>query len=115
MQRLCIIPAFLAIFTSLGFKHSLAVPHYTSSVVDSCQWDVVLDGSSFRNYPSFEANWNYLYPWGNDHNGSARMIAGKSEHDYVSLRNKILRIKARYITTDEGNSSKNPHLKIKYF
>ena len=116
MIRLSFIPASLAIFAILGFNNAQPVPHhYTTSVTDTCKWDVVLDASSFRNYSSFEAKWNYLYPWGNDHNGSAKMIAGQSEHDYVSLKKKVLRIKAQYITTEEGNSSKNPHLKIKYF
>jgi hypothetical protein len=116
MKRLSVILAFPAIMAFLGAKTAPPYPAgYKTNLTDSCQWDVVIDGSSFSNYTSFEAKWNYLYPWGSDHNGSARMIAGKNDHAYVSLKRKVLRIKAGYITTDAGISNKNPHLKIKYY
>ena len=35
-------------------------------------FETVIDGS-FANYTTFEQYWNYLYPWGSDHNGAARM------------------------------------------
>ena len=116
MQRLSVILASLAMFAIMGSNRARHI-HYlsNSSTADSCQWDIVIDGNSFSSYSSFEAKWNYLYPWGSDHNGSARMIAGESEHSYVSLKNKVLRIKAKYITADAGISNKNPHLKIKYY
>lgn len=31
---------------------------------------VVLPTSSFDSYTDLETYWNYLYPWGSDHNGS---------------------------------------------
>ncbi|KAG5651684.1 hypothetical protein H0H81_007815 [Sphagnurus paluster] len=33
----------------------------------------VIPANSFSSYSTFETYWNYLYPWGSDHNGSARM------------------------------------------
>jgi hypothetical protein len=83
--------------------------------VDSSLWETVIDGNSFANYTSFEKTWDYLYPWGEDHNGSARMIAGPKEHSYLSLQSgSILHIKADYVIGDIGNSNQNPYLKIKY-
>jgi beta-glucanase (GH16 family) len=115
MQRLFVILATLAILTLTGFKSAGPVPHtHVNTAADSCQWETVIDSRSFASYRSFESKWNYLYPWGSDHNGSARMIAGKSNSTYVSLKNKVLHIKAKYISSDEGKSDKNPHLKIKY-
>ncbi|KIY45309.1 endo-beta-1,3-galactanase [Fistulina hepatica ATCC 64428] len=33
----------------------------------------VIPSSSFEDVSTFEQYWSYLYPWGTDHNGSARM------------------------------------------
>jgi hypothetical protein len=30
----------------------------------------VIPSTSFSSYSTFESYWNYLYPWGSDHNGS---------------------------------------------
>ncbi len=38
-------------------------------------WQTVVDGSSFNSVGAFQAKWSYNYPWGTDHNGSARMSA----------------------------------------
>lgn len=79
-------------------------------------WDTVIDGQSFAGYRAFEKTWNYLYPWGEDHNGSARMIAGHKKNKYVSLqKGNILQIMAQRIRSDKGNSSKDPFLKIRYY
>jgi hypothetical protein len=71
--------------------------------------------NSFSNYGTLEANWNYLYPWGSDHNGSARMYASATDHNHVYLESGgVLRIKATRINWNEGNSSADPHLPIRY-
>lgn len=71
---------------------------------------VLLDSTTFDNRQAFEAHWNMLYPWGSDHNGSARMY-----DDQVSLQpGGVLQIDAQRIYEDEGNSSADPWLKIRY-
>jgi FlaG/FlaF family flagellin (archaellin) len=73
--------------------------------------EVFLDSTSFDTMESFEQHWNMLYPWGEDHNGSARMY-----EDMVTLEeNGVLLIKADRIYPDwEGYSTADPYLRIKY-
>ena len=33
----------------------------------------MIPASSFSSQAAFDTDWNYLYPWGSDHNGAARM------------------------------------------
>jgi len=77
-------------------------------------WETVLDGSTFNSYSAFEAAWNYLYPWGSDHNGSARMYGSPTDHNHIYLENSVLTEKAVRINWDEGSSSSDPHLPIRY-
>lgn len=77
-------------------------------------WETVLDQSSFASYTNLEAGWNYLYPWGSDHNGSARMYGSSTDHNHIYLSNNILTIKATRISWNEGNSSHDPWLPIRY-
>lgn len=77
-------------------------------------WETVLDNTAFANYTAFEAAFNYLYPWGSDHNGTARMYGSSTDHNHIYLSNNILTIKATKINWDEGNSSSDPHLPIHY-
>jgi beta-glucanase (GH16 family) len=72
---------------------------------------VFLDSTSFDNSDTFEEHWNMLYPWGEDHNGSARMY-----DDMVTLeKDGILLIEAERIYPDwEGYSTADPYLRIKY-
>jgi hypothetical protein len=77
-------------------------------------WEDVINGS-FGNYNALQSEWNYLYPWGSDHNGSARMFGSATDHNHVYLESGgVLAIKATRITWDEGNSGANPHPKIYY-
>jgi len=89
-------------------------PASSKSASKTMAWETVLDGTSFNDYSTFESQWNYLYPWGSDHNGSARMYASSTDHNHVSLSGGVLTIKATRITWNEGNSSKTPYLAIKY-
>lgn len=71
--------------------------------------------NTFANYATFEQYWNYLYPWGSDHNGSARMYGSPTDHNHIYLDgNGVLTIKATRINWNEGNSSSNPYLPIRY-
>jgi galactan endo-beta-1,3-galactanase len=78
-------------------------------------WETYMDGTSFASYSTLEAEWNYLYPWGSDHNGSARMYASSTDHSQVLIETPgVLTIKATKVAETEGNSSADPHLLIKY-
>ncbi|MFD8500663.1 family 16 glycosylhydrolase [Amycolatopsis sp. NPDC059657] len=77
-------------------------------------FETVLDGS-FTNYSTLQSAWNYRYPWGSDHNGTARMYASASDHSQVYLESGgVLVLKASRISGNEGNSSADPHLPIHY-
>jgi len=72
-------------------------------------------GGSFANYSTLQSEWDYLYPWGSDHNGSARMYGSATDHNHVYLESGgVLTLKASRITWDEGNSTANPKPKIYY-
>ncbi|WP_017257156.1 LamG domain-containing protein [Pedobacter arcticus] len=70
-------------------------------------WEIILDGSSFANYTAFDSKWNYNYPWGTDHNGTARMVGSSSNHSQLSLSGGVLTIKATRLSSSPGNSTAN--------
>lgn len=77
-------------------------------------WETVLD-STFRDYGTLENAWNYRYPWGSDHNGSARMYASATDHQQVYLESGgVLVLKAIPVPQNEGNSGADPYLPIRY-
>ena len=71
-------------------------------------WETVLEGSDFSSYAALEPHWDYLYPWGSDHNGSARMYAQSWDRDNLWLSADsavgVLTLRANPISWDEGNS-----------
>lgn len=75
---------------------------------------VVLPANSFSSYSTFEQNWNYLYPWGSDHNGSGRMVGSSSNHTYVSVANNVLTLSSKPVS-GQPPSTANPHPAIHYF
>jgi galactan endo-beta-1,3-galactanase len=77
-------------------------------------FDTVIAPSSFNSYSALESEWRYQYPWGSDHNGSARMYGSPTDHSQVSLSGGALTLKATRIASDEGASTSAPHLAIKY-
>jgi hypothetical protein len=77
----------------------------------SKSWTTLIGTQTFDNRSVFESAWNYYYPWGRDHNGSARMY-GYPDHVYPS--GGILTLTANRITWDEGQSSASPYPTIHY-
>jgi len=75
---------------------------------------LVVDPSSFNNYTAFESFWSYLYPWGSDHNGGARMIGNSSDHSHISLSNGVLTLTATPVSGQPPSTS-NPFPAIHYF
>lgn len=72
---------------------------------------VYLDGTSFDTEEKFKEKWNMLYPWGEDHNGSARMFP-----ENVTLEEGgVLQIKSEWIDWNwEGYSTADPNLRINF-
>lgn len=77
-------------------------------------WETVIGTGTFADYGALESAWNYRYPWGSDHNGTARMYASPSDHNHAYLESGVLVLKASRISWDEGNSSSDPYLPIRY-
>ncbi|KAF2091939.1 glycoside hydrolase family 16 protein [Saccharata proteae CBS 121410] len=46
----------------------------------------VIPNSCFDSYTTLETYFSYLYPWGSDHNGAARMVGNSSDHDYITIK-----------------------------
>lgn len=118
------VPVFLALIIACGTTIAKSpvkvliptpIPFFDPPYGDTTVvWETVLDSTSFADYAHFEKHWHYLYPWGKDHNGSARMYASPSNHQQVSLEGNVLRIRATPITHDEGRSKHDPYLPIRY-
>jgi len=75
----------------------------------------VIPSSSFSSYSIFESYWAYLYPWGSDHNGSARMVGNSSDHSHIAVASSTLSL----IATPTSNpspptSTANPNPAIHY-
>jgi galactan endo-beta-1,3-galactanase len=97
----------------------------------------VIPSDSFSSVSRFEQFWNYLYPWGSDHNGSAsipifhllmrnsflhsfffagaRMFGSSSDHSHISPAGGTLSLIATPLSNPSPpNSSSNPHPAIHY-
>lgn len=71
---------------------------------------ILLDSGSFSSQAKFESRWNMFYPWGTDHNGTARMY----KNQVSILSGGILQIRANRHETWEGKSTADPKLRIFY-
>lgn len=78
----------------------------TSEAVALLAWETVIPANSFS---SFSTYWNNLYPWGSDHNGTARM---RTEN--ISNSGDVLTFTST-VTSGVGNSNKDPYLPIHYY
>lgn len=77
-------------------------------------WETLINGS-FADRNTLQSEWNFGYPWGSDHNGSARMYGSATDNNHVYISpSGVLNLKATRITWDEGTSSSKPHLPIRY-
>jgi len=72
---------------------------------------IIVATDSFKSQKKFDETWNMLYPWGSDHNGSARMFS-----DNVFLNEEgVLEIIAKWTNWEwEGYSTADPHLRITF-
>jgi beta-glucanase (GH16 family) len=72
-------------------------------------WETLVDDTSFNSVSAFTNQWSYNYPWGTDHNGSARM-----DPTNVGVLSGTVTLTSSPTNSYEGRSSKNPHLTIRY-
>jgi hypothetical protein len=101
--------AVLLMFTVSCHNEDAATQPSQAEQAQVGAWETVVDGTSFASTSAFTAKWNYLYPWGSDHNGSARMRSSN-----MSFSGSVLTITATP-TSGVGNSSHDPYLPIRYY
>jgi len=77
--------------------------------VRAASWQTVVDGTSFNSVSAFTGSWSYNYPWGTDHNGSARMNATN-----VTVSGGVVTLSSWLTNSYEGTSSASPYLTIRY-
>jgi hypothetical protein len=92
-----------------GYKAPIDHAYYGTTERDKRVWETVLDTTSFTNDKALKQQWNYFYPWGTDHNGSARMYKKQ-----ISIKDNLLQLKAIRTYKKEGKSTSDPFLDIKY-
>ncbi|BAV07282.1 hypothetical protein SAMN05421788_10294 [Filimonas lacunae] len=76
------------------------------SATEELSWVNVIPTTSFSNFSTY---WNNLYPWGSDHNGSARMRTQN-----IAVSSGVLTLTSAP-TSGVGNSTSSPYLAIKYY
>lgn len=77
-----------------------------SKKTNAVSWVNVIPSNSFN---SFSTYWSNLYPWGSDHNGTARMRAQN-----ISASDGVLTLTSSP-SGSVGNSNKGPYLPIHYY
>ncbi len=85
----------------IAFGETLEI--MTNAENASAEPTVYLDSTSFDSEENFKANWNMYYPWGQTHNGSAKML----EERVTLEENGVLLIEAKkdYPQSDLAHSS----------
>jgi beta-glucanase (GH16 family) len=58
----------------------------------------LIPSTCFNSYSSLEKYFAYLYPWGSDHNGSARMVGSSTNHEYISVSAGTLTLVAKPVS-----------------
>jgi len=76
--------------------------------------ETLIPTTAFDSYTDLETYFDYLYPWGSDHNGAARMVGSSSDHSHISVADGVLTLTATP-TSGQGASDKDPFLTIDYF
>lgn len=99
MVRAQVLPAQAAALLLLLFLSPAVVAQRT-----------IIPTTSFDSQTDFDADWNYLYPWGTDHNGAARM-----DEAHVALAgDSTLTITAEPVTGESPASSGGQSIEVKY-
>ncbi|RHZ49656.1 glycoside hydrolase family 16 protein [Aspergillus thermomutatus] len=64
----------------------------------------LIPSTCFDSYSSLEEYFAYLYPWGSDHNGSARMVGNSTDHEYISVDSGTLTLVAKPVSGQPATS-----------
>jgi hypothetical protein len=70
----------------------------------------VIPKTCFDSVADFENSFGYLYPWGSDHNGAARM-----DKDHIKISGGVLNLTASPVTGQAPASSGGKSIPIHYF
>ncbi|AEO69030.1 glycoside hydrolase family 16 protein [Thermothielavioides terrestris NRRL 8126] len=70
---------------------------------------IMIPNTSFNSQSDFDTDWNYLYPWGTDHNGGARMA--KSQ---VTLSGGVLTLTAKPVSGEKPATHGGQQIPIHY-
>jgi beta-glucanase (GH16 family) len=70
---------------------------------------IMIPSTSFNSPSDFNTDWNYLYPWGTDHNGAARMARSQ-----VSLSNGVLTLTAKRAEGEKPATHGGKQIPIRY-
>ena len=65
--------------------------------------------TSFDSQEEFDKYWDYLYPWGSDHNGSARM-----RESQVRMENGTITLTAKRVNGEPQATHGGKKLNIRY-
>ncbi|KAF9068915.1 glycoside hydrolase family 16 protein [Rhodocollybia butyracea] len=99
---------------TIGYVALLAAASITRSPLVQAA-TTVIPSNSLSSYTTLEQFWAYLYPWGSDHNGSARMVGNSSYHENIAIASSTLSLIA---TPTSGavppTSTANPNPAIHY-
>lgn len=95
---------FLSISGNAAFAQHTDPPQDASG-----KYETILDSTAFSSAKAFEQQWTNFYPWGTDHNGSARMYKKQ-----VILKDGVLELKATKLLKNECKSKLDPYLPINY-
>lgn len=70
---------------------------------------IMIPSTSFNSQTAFDTDWNYLYPWGSDHNGAARMAKSQA-----TLSNGVLTLTAKRVDGEKPASHGGKQIPIRY-
>ncbi len=70
---------------------------------------IMIPSTSFNSQSDFDADWNYLYPWGSDHNGAARMAKSQA-----TLSNGVLTLTAKPVSGEKPATHGGKQIPIHY-
>ncbi|TDZ29684.1 Galactan endo-beta-1,3-galactanase [Colletotrichum sidae] len=80
-----------------------------ADVLPAAAQRTIIPSTSFNSQADFDADWQYLYPWGSDHNGAARMTEAN-----VNITDGVLTLTATRVTGQPQASHGGKKLDINY-
>ena len=73
----------------------------------------MIPSTSFTSQSAFDTDWNYLYPWGSDHNGAARMSTAQATLSNTSSGG-VLTLTARRVDGEKPATHGGKQIPIRY-